>query len=167
MRPEDNQSNTLNPNKGFSGTNKQYSQNQGNRGKQLNPNQANTLIVLVKSSVVVEKQNPLDRCNDLQLSFKSEYLDKGFLKKIGATLLDKTVVEERELKAPHDNELREPIENYFFIEYSIPITGGVDGARNRISKDFKDELYWVYESFFWLNDTPITNMDHYTLSLDY
>jgi len=89
------------------------------------------------------------------------------LRKIGATLLDKTAVEERELKAPHDNELREPIENYFFIEYSIPITGGVDGARNRISKDFNDELYWVYESFFWLNDTPITNMDHYTLSLDY
>lgn len=28
-----------NPNKGTSGTNKTYDQNQGNRGKQLNPNQ--------------------------------------------------------------------------------------------------------------------------------
>ena len=27
-----------NPNKGVPGTNKQYAQNQGNRGKQLNPN---------------------------------------------------------------------------------------------------------------------------------
>ena len=27
-----------NPNKGTKGTNKQYDQNQGNRGKQLNPN---------------------------------------------------------------------------------------------------------------------------------
>ena len=28
-----------NPNKGTSGTNKTYDQNQGNRGKQMNPNQ--------------------------------------------------------------------------------------------------------------------------------
>lgn len=28
-----------NPNKGTSGTNKSYDKNQGNRGKQLNPNQ--------------------------------------------------------------------------------------------------------------------------------
>ena len=36
---QQNQSNMQNPNKGTSGTNKQYDQNQGNRGKQLNPNQ--------------------------------------------------------------------------------------------------------------------------------
>lgn len=42
--PQQNQSNMLNANKGTSGTNKQYDQNQGNRGKQLNPtpNNANT-----------------------------------------------------------------------------------------------------------------------------
>ena len=33
------QSNIKNANKGTSGVNKTYSQNQGNRGKQLNPNQ--------------------------------------------------------------------------------------------------------------------------------
>jgi hypothetical protein len=38
ISPKDNQSNIQNPNKGTSGTNKQYSQNQGNRGTQLNPN---------------------------------------------------------------------------------------------------------------------------------
>ena len=39
-----NQSNTQNANKGTSGTNRQYDQNQGNRGKQLDPtpNNANT-----------------------------------------------------------------------------------------------------------------------------
>jgi len=31
--------NIQNPNKGIPGTNKTYDQNQGNRGKQLNPNQ--------------------------------------------------------------------------------------------------------------------------------
>ncbi|GHU91444.1 hypothetical protein FACS1894155_11100 [Bacteroidia bacterium] len=36
---QQNVSNMQNPNKGTSGTNKQYDQNQGNRGKQLNPNQ--------------------------------------------------------------------------------------------------------------------------------
>lgn len=38
ITPQENKSNTKNPNKGTSGTNKQYDQNQGNRGKQLNPN---------------------------------------------------------------------------------------------------------------------------------
>ena len=37
MRPKDNSANIKNPNKGQSGTNKQYDQNQGNRGKQMNP----------------------------------------------------------------------------------------------------------------------------------
>lgn len=37
MNPNDNKANTLNPNKGTPGTNRQRDQNQGNRGKQLNP----------------------------------------------------------------------------------------------------------------------------------
>ena|GEM_PF-361040 len=36
---DNNSANQQNANKGTSGTNKQYDQNQGNRGKQLNPNQ--------------------------------------------------------------------------------------------------------------------------------
>ena len=35
--PADNSANQQNPNKGSSGTNRQYDQGQGNRGKQLNP----------------------------------------------------------------------------------------------------------------------------------
>ncbi len=35
---DNNKSNQLNSNKGTNGTNKQYDKNQGNRGKQLNPN---------------------------------------------------------------------------------------------------------------------------------
>lgn len=38
IKPADNSANQQNPNKGTDGTNKQYDQNQGNRGKQLNPN---------------------------------------------------------------------------------------------------------------------------------
>jgi len=38
MKPKDNASNMQNPNKGTSGTNTQYSQVQGNRGAQMNPN---------------------------------------------------------------------------------------------------------------------------------
>lgn len=37
--PKNNAINTSNANKGTSGTNRQYDQNQGNRGKQMNPNQ--------------------------------------------------------------------------------------------------------------------------------
>ncbi len=39
IKPPDNKSNQTNPNKGTGGTNKQYDQAQGNRGKQLHPNQ--------------------------------------------------------------------------------------------------------------------------------
>ncbi|STP13485.1 MULTISPECIES: hypothetical protein [Helicobacter] len=41
VTPKGNSANMQNPNKGTSGTNRQYDQNQGNRGKQLNPNQQN------------------------------------------------------------------------------------------------------------------------------
>jgi hypothetical protein len=39
ITPQQNQANQQNANKGTSGVNKQYSQVQGNKGKQLNTNQ--------------------------------------------------------------------------------------------------------------------------------
>ncbi|MFA6937658.1 MAG: hypothetical protein WCQ67_05450 [Treponema sp.] len=39
ITPQNNSANQQNANKGTYGTNRQYDQNQGNRGKQLNPNQ--------------------------------------------------------------------------------------------------------------------------------
>ena len=41
IKPQDNESNMLNANLGTDGTNLQYDQVQGNRGKQKNPNQKN------------------------------------------------------------------------------------------------------------------------------
>lgn len=39
LSPQDNSSNAKNANKGTAGTNRQYDQLHGNRGKQMNPNQ--------------------------------------------------------------------------------------------------------------------------------
>lgn len=39
ITPQQNAANMQNANKGSKGNNKQYDKNQGNRGKQLNPNQ--------------------------------------------------------------------------------------------------------------------------------
>lgn len=39
IKPEDNAANIPNANKGTPGTNRQYDQNQGNRGKQMDPKQ--------------------------------------------------------------------------------------------------------------------------------
>ena len=39
ISPKDNSANQQNPNKGTSGANKQFDQNQGNRSTQLNPKQ--------------------------------------------------------------------------------------------------------------------------------
>ena len=38
-KKSNNEADIKNPNKGTKGTNKSYSKNQGNKGKQLNPNQ--------------------------------------------------------------------------------------------------------------------------------
>jgi len=40
IRPSDNKANQANANKGTKGVNRQHAQVHGNRGKQLNPNQA-------------------------------------------------------------------------------------------------------------------------------
>ena len=48
IKPNNNSANMQNSNKGTKGTNKQYDQNQGNRGKQLNPN-SNTRKNTIKS----------------------------------------------------------------------------------------------------------------------
>jgi hypothetical protein len=42
IAPQDNSSNMKNANKGTPGTNKQYDQNQGNRGKQMASDKATT-----------------------------------------------------------------------------------------------------------------------------
>lgn len=42
IAPKDNSANMPNANKGTPGTNRQYDQNQGNRGKQLSENQQST-----------------------------------------------------------------------------------------------------------------------------
>ena len=44
ITPQQNQSNMQNANKRTNGVNKQYAQNQGNRGKQLNPNQNKNIL---------------------------------------------------------------------------------------------------------------------------
>lgn len=41
MKKNNQKSDIQNPNKGTKGTNMAYDKNQGNRGKQLNPNQRN------------------------------------------------------------------------------------------------------------------------------
>lgn len=46
ITPQQNQSNQQNANKGTNGTNKQYSQSQGNTGKQKNPNQTSKKIII-------------------------------------------------------------------------------------------------------------------------
>lgn len=61
--PKDNESNIPNPNKGTRGTNKQYSQNQGNRGKQLNPNQEKLKTVKEESNMTNSKPNPAPKPN--------------------------------------------------------------------------------------------------------
>ena len=61
ISPKDNESNISNPNKGTKGTNKQYSQNQGNRGKQLNPNQEKLKTVKVAPNMANSKPKPVPK----------------------------------------------------------------------------------------------------------
>ena len=63
IKPADNQSNMQNPNKGTSGTNRQYDQNQGNRGEQLNPNKkGKSCITKNESNTRFNLTLPLRQC---------------------------------------------------------------------------------------------------------
>lgn len=57
IKPIDNESNQKNPNEGTTGTNLQYDKTQGNRGKQLNPNQ-----IPQANKKVVSKMDGRDVC---------------------------------------------------------------------------------------------------------
>ena len=63
ISPKDNEANIPNPNKGTKGTNKQYSQNQGNRGKQLNPNQERLKPNSAQKPSLSPKPNPVPKPN--------------------------------------------------------------------------------------------------------
>lgn len=57
MKQEDNNANIKNKNKGFDGTNKQYDQAMGNKGKQKNPNKK-------KNSISADDQMDIDAIAD-------------------------------------------------------------------------------------------------------
>lgn len=71
---------------------------QGNKGKQLNPNQKSSLLVVFDDDLVVyehEYKNNTPRL--VQHNFQTEYLDKGFATDIGARILSFAEVKNRDL----------------------------------------------------------------------
>jgi hypothetical protein len=57
IAPKDNSSNMENANKGTPGTNRQYDQNQGNRGKQIFENQQSTQGVKPQGGTEVPRKD--------------------------------------------------------------------------------------------------------------
>tara|TARA_Y100000588_G_C14216666_1_gene909136 strand:- start:1015 stop:1686 length:672 start_codon:yes stop_codon:yes gene_type:complete len=110
-----NESNIVNANLGTDGVNDQYAKAVGNRGKQLNPNQKFSLAVGINESArALVFSNIEGRRVGVQVSFKEEYLDKGFLEYIGARRIHSEEKNARNLEA---YDRRESLFQYSIIEF--------------------------------------------------
>ncbi|PKG73123.1 hypothetical protein CXF86_19370 [Shewanella sp. GutCb] len=93
-----NESNIVNANLGTDGVNEQYAKAQGNRGKQLNPNQQSSLIVAFDNELIVRTTHIKgDEFIFTEEDFQTEYLDKGFAEEIGARLISREELKRRDL----------------------------------------------------------------------
>ncbi|BCE03455.1 hypothetical protein [Marinicellulosiphila megalodicopiae] len=156
----DNKANMLNPNKGTNGTNDQYDKAQGNRGKQLNPNRGQKLIIPItkKSWIVTGIYNDIG--HDTYETFEEGYINKGYLNKIGAEILDESVVAKKDLRIPNWSKSPVNIEHYIFIEYRENIHNGKEDVYKWLSRDFNDDLFEIYGAFFWLDGKAYWHDNH-------
>lgn len=157
-----NESNIVNANLGTDGVNLQYAKAQGNKGKQLNPNQHSSLLVAFNDNLTILKIHKEDgEFISIWENFQTEYLDKGFAKEVGASVISREELERRALPAPHGK----PGE-YFLHEYDLTCIEFLRDKNNPWSKRDADQLIKnkissqignKYYSKFWLDGKPIDN----------
>lgn len=152
------ESNIVNANKGMEGTNREYSLAQGNKGKQLNPNQKSSLLVVFNDDLVINKFKLVDgKYKIIELDFQTDYLDKGFAKDIGARLLSFLELKQRSLDLTDGGKLHQW--GYTCIEFirnkDNPWT--IEEANEFVIKRMSDTLGSQYREFFFIDDVYISN----------
>lgn len=163
QKNSNNESNISNPNIGTNGVNKQYSQSQGNRGKQLNPNQMHSLVIAMNQETDVSLLKVIDGRNVQveRVSFQREFLDKGFLEKIGARKLSIEEIKNRKL-----NQVRPYQEHLLYLEFARSTPWEREEAFEYIrSILFPSTNEYSISSIacserIWLDNNPIQNFNY-------
>ncbi|EDM65952.1 hypothetical protein PE36_08121 [Moritella sp. PE36] len=157
-----NESNIVNSNLGSDGVNDQYAKAQGNRGKQLNPNQKSSLLVVFNDDLM------LYRCNSengelitVRGNFQTEYLDKGFAEDIGARQVSLNELKHRSLQAPGGKLGEDFLHNwgYTCIEFlrNKDNPWSIEDANQLVIERVKSKIGQEYREFFYLDGEKVDN----------
>lgn len=158
MKPADNAANMKNGNLGTDGTNEQYDKKHGHKGKALNPNNGKTLIITVPD------HNRIFHTTRGFLQFKKDYLDKGFLKKIGAKLLTDDEINSSDVKFVNSKLERD--DSDYVIKFDAKVQGGETEAIALLKKMFTDELSNKYGCCIWLDGKKLPVLSHPAFNTD-
>jgi len=168
MKRINNEANIQNANKGVLGVNDQYAKNEGNRGKQLNPNQKSSLIIMVDDDKEVSRLRQLPGTEPKLefISFKKEFIDKGFLKEIGARRLSNEEAENRDIRLSCGNEAYKW--GYILIEFLREKDNEwtVEEANTHLIKAFTGNVGHIYRDEFWLNGNIHKNHKYVELAYE-
>lgn len=163
-----NESNIVNANLGTDGVNAQYAKAQGNRGKQLNPNQKSSLIVVFNDDLNFSNYHYEDgKLITTIENFQTEYLDKGFAEEIGARQVSFKELKHRYLEVP-DGELSEDLLRrcewgwnwgYTYIEFlrNKDNPWSIEDANQLVRKRIESKIGQNYREFFYLDGKQIDN----------
>lgn len=144
------------------GVNDEFTIDHGNRGKQLNPNQKSSLLVIFDDDLVINKiefEGPSHKL--ISRNFKTEYLDKGFAAEIGARIPSFDEVKHRDLDIGYGSKLHEA--GYICIEFlrnkDNPWT--IEDANQVAQERIGSKLgHSCYRDFFFINGEYINNHLH-------
>lgn len=162
------QANIVNANKGMDGVNREFAMAQGNRGKQLNPNQNSSLLVIFNDDLMVNESEYEGTTPKLiSRNFKTEYLDKGFATDIGARILSFAEVKHRDLDIGYGSRLHQW--GYICVEFlrnkNNPWT--IEDANEIAKKRIGSNIGSCYREFFFIDGVYVNNHinDERTLAL--
>lgn len=145
--PPDNSANMKNRNKGTSGTNRQYDQAQGNRGKQKNPSQKRSKMAIVTFRVPKGFFSFQElQAKHLRITSKGELLSRGIVSNNHWTL-----------------------QAYDYLSFTKGVKGGeknISGALQRIGNAMKGHKP-THSSDFWINSRSFVDDHHPDELADY
>jgi hypothetical protein len=140
----------------------EYVKTQGNRGKQLNPNQKSSLIIVIPDDAVLflpHKEGADFKIDTI--SFKDEYWDKGFIEEIGARKVSENEVGSRGLKDTNGHEVFGW--GYLVVEF-LKSDDGIweyEEACEHLRNNFDSKVgRHLYRDNLWIDDKPYNN-HHY------
>lgn len=128
----------------------EYVKTQGNRGKQLNPNQKSSLLIAILENTTFRIDN-----NKPWGDFQSEFVEKGFMKQIGARQLGRKEVDDKGLVDAYGIEpLDVGSDKYMFFEFTKNDSSewSYQEACDHLKSKIDMKAGNVYDGHFWIDD---------------